>query len=104
MNKHERRNACRRFNSIFVFSFLVLVLFNILQPKEEYSQLENRYLQKFPELSANSVLSGQYMKDMEAYVSDHFAFRNFFVVFKSKMEYLMGKKRTTAFMYVKTAI
>lgn len=92
MNKHERRNACRRFNSIFVFSFLVLVLFNILQPKEEYSQLENRYLQKFPELSANSILSGQYMKDMEAYVSDHFAFRNFFVVFKSKMEYLMGKK------------
>ena len=92
MNKHERRNACRRFNSIFVFSFLVPLLFNILQPVLEYSELENRYLQKMPDFSVKSVLSGQYMKDMENYVNDHFAFRNFFVIFKSKMEYLMGKK------------
>lgn len=92
MNKHERRNACRRFNSIFVFSFLILILFNLFQPVEEYSELENRYLQKLPSFSVKSVLSGEYMEDVENYVNDHFFSRNFFVTFKSKMEYLMGKK------------
>lgn len=92
MDKHERRNACRRFNSIFVFSFIVLVLLNFLQPVKEYSELENRYLQKMPELSVKNVVSGQYMKEMENYVNDHFFARNFFVSFKSKIEYLIGKK------------
>ena len=92
MNKHDRRNACRRFNYIFVFSFITLIMFNLLQPVEEYSELENRYLQKFPEFSVKSFMNGQYMSDMENYINDHFVSRNFFVTFKSKMEYLTGKK------------
>ena len=92
MNKHDRRNACRRFNYIFVFSFIVLIMFNLLQPVKEYSELENRYLQKFPAFSIKSVVNGQYMKDVESYINDHFVSRNFLVTFKSKMEYLTGKK------------
>ena len=92
MNKHDRRNACRRFNNIFVFTFFILILFNLFQPVEEYSELENRYLQKFPSFSVKSVVSGQYMQDIETYVNDHFFSRNFFVKFKSKIEYLTGKK------------
>lgn len=92
VNKHERRNACRRFNSIFIFGFLVLVLLNILQPKEDYSELENRSLQTLPTLSVNSVLSGRYGEEMKRYASDRFVFRNFFVTLKSKMEFFVGKK------------
>lgn len=92
MNKHDKRNACRRFNYIFVFSVLVLMMFNFLQPVKKYSELENRYLQTFPEFSVKSILNGQYMADVESYVNDHFVSRNFFVTFKSKLEYLMGKK------------
>lgn len=95
MRKHEKRNACRRFNSIFAFGFLVLMLFNILQPREEYSDLENRYLQEKPEITAARFLSGQYMEEVETYLSDHFAFRNFFVKFKAGTEYLSGKKENS---------
>lgn len=92
MNKHDKRNACRRFNYIFVFSFIVLIMFNLLQPVKEYSALENRYLQTFPSFSVKSLLNGQYMTDIENYINDHFVSRNFFVTTKSKIEYLMGKK------------
>jgi len=92
MNKHEKRNACRRFNSFFVFGFLVLILFNLLKPVNTYSELENRYLNQMPEFNIRNVLNGQYMEDIEGYVNDHFTARNFFVKFKSKVEYLIGKK------------
>lgn len=91
-NKHERRNACRRFNSVFVFGFLVLVLFNFLKPSKEYSETGNRQLKEMPDVSVKSVLNGDCMKDMEEYADERFAFRNFFIVFKSKIEYLAGKK------------
>ncbi len=92
MNKFEKRDSCRRFNSIFVFAFIILISLNLFQPVKEYSELENRYLQKFPSFSIKSVLNGQYMQDVENYVNDHFFSRNFFVTFKSKIEYITGKK------------
>lgn len=92
MDKNNKRSLCRRYNSIFVFSFLVLMLLHILQPVKEYSEIENRYLQKFPEFSVKSLLSGEYMSDVESYLNDHFFGRNFFVSLKSKIEYLTGKK------------
>ncbi len=92
MNKKNRRSLCRRYNSIFIFSFLVLMLFHILQPVQEYSEIENRYLQKFPEISVKSIFSGEYMSDVENFLNDHFFGRNFFVSLKSKIEYLTGKK------------
>lgn len=91
MNKHDKRNACRRFNSIVVFGFLILIMFIILQPMKEYSELENRYLQSMPKMTISSVFSGEYMQDVEKYVSDHFVFRDFFVILKSRLEYLAGK-------------
>ncbi len=92
MDKHEKRKISRRFNSFFVFGFLVLVLFNFLKPQETYSELENRYLNAFPAINLKSIANGQYMEDVESYLNDHFTARNFFVMFKSKIEYLMGRK------------
>lgn len=92
MNKHERRDACRRFNSMFIFGFLVIMLLHFLRPVALFSELENRYLQKMPQISIEGILDGTYMQDLESYVTDRFVFRKPLLVMKSKLEYLMGKK------------
>lgn len=92
MNKHERRDACRRFNSMFIFGFLVIMLLHFLRPVASFSELENRYLQNMPQISIEGILDGTYMQNLESYVTDRFVFRKPLLVMKSKLEYLMGKK------------
>jgi len=92
LNKHERRNACRRFNSTFIFGFLVIMLLHFLRPVASFSELENRYLKNMPHISIKSVLYGTYMQDLESYVTDRFVFRKPLLMMKSKLEYLTGKK------------
>ncbi len=69
----------------------VLVL-SLLLPKREFSPLENRYLQKPPQLSARALDSGEFMDDAEKYVSDHIAGRDLWVALKAWSERLSGKK------------
>ena len=92
MNKHEKRNACRRFNSIIVFVFIAFILFNILRPLEDFSTLENRYLKKISKPTVSEVLSGEFSGDIEEYTNDRFFARNFLLKLKSKFEYALGKK------------
>ena len=69
-----------------------IFLVSLLLPKKEFSQLENRYLQKPPELSLESLTDGQFMEDAEDYVSDHIAGRDFWVAAKAWSERLSGKR------------
>ena len=41
-----------------------------------FSENENRYLEQRPELSAEAVVSGEYMKAAEKYISDQFPARD----------------------------
>jgi len=90
--KYIKRNACRRFNNACAVCILLVFLFNMLSPVAEYSELENRYLQKFPKITLSGVFDGSFMEDMENYLNDHFIGRNVFVRLKAGCEYLMGKK------------
>lgn len=65
---------------------------SLLLPKEEFSQLENRYLQKPPRLTLQTLKSGEFMEDAEDYVSDHIVGRDFWVALKSWSERLSGKQ------------
>lgn len=65
--------------------FLLSGLFFLL-PHERFSELENRYLQRSPELTLENVLAGNYAKDVETYVTDHFPFRNTWLSVKSVSE------------------
>lgn len=55
---------------LIVLVGLVFVLSFRINP--EISELENRRLAAWPTLSAESLLNGQYARDIETYVSDHF--------------------------------
>lgn len=68
-----------------------ICLLTLMLPKRSFSPLENRYLKKLPNLTAESVLNGSFMEDAEDYVSDHIAGRNGWVVLKAWSERLSGK-------------
>lgn len=50
---------------LFSGVLLVLMAATILLPKNRYSYYENRNLSTFPEITAESVLSGQVFDDLE---------------------------------------
>ena len=69
--------------SLIIVYLCLLSLFTLgaaellLTDKEERASLtENRMLQGFPQLSAQSVLSGSFMEDFEAFLSDGFFARD----------------------------
>jgi len=91
-DKYIKRNACRRFNNICSVCVLLIFILNILSPTIAYSELENRYLQKFPKITISGIFDGSVMEDIENYLNDHFIGRNIFVKLKAGCEYLTGKK------------
>ncbi len=60
------------------FVFLMTVMF-IVTPKSDYSSLEKRYLEDFPEAKLKSVADGSFEKGFEDYLADHFPLRNMWV-------------------------
>lgn len=64
----------------------------LLSPKKDFSENENRYLTKFPTLSAKNVLNGTYTESLNDWLADHFPERDFFVGLKSQTEILIGRK------------
>ena len=75
--------------TVFIGGVLVI---SALLPKEEFSEMENRFLQKPPELSIETVKNGKFMENSEKYVSDHIAGRDLWVAAKAWGERLSGKQ------------
>lgn len=81
---------------ITVIAILVMLLaisvVVIVMPKKNFSENENRYLKSFPEFSMKSFFSGDYMDDLEDYLTDHFAFRDFWVSVDTEKNLILGEK------------
>lgn len=67
--------------AMFLIIASVLCLFH---KQEKYSVSERRILQQFPTVSAQALLSGEFMEDFESYASDQFPFRDSFRTLKAK--------------------
>ncbi len=81
--------------TIFVFligSFIVSfgILFLCL-PKEEFSEQENRYFEKFPELTWDHLLDGGYTESLKNYLSDHFPWRHMWMNVKTMSQRISGQ-------------
>ena len=59
----------------FVLALFTLLAFTIFGEAEEYSYFENRRLAEMPDMSTETVLSGEYFSDIEQYLADHAAAR-----------------------------
>ena len=61
---------------IFIYGMALWFLFS---PKTDYSSSEKRYLQKFPEVTAEKLLSGDFGSEFETFFADQFPQRNTWV-------------------------
>ncbi|GKU80457.1 DHHW family protein [Paenibacillus sp. L3-i20] len=81
---------------LYVWGFVsilgIMSLAFFIMPKETFSEMENRTLQKTPELTWDRVVSNEFAKDTESFISDHFPFRTEWVATKSMLEQLRLQK------------
>ena len=75
---------------IFLLFITAMMVLFIVLPKKEYSSSEKRYLQQAPAFSFQSLMSGEFGKDFEKFLSDQTAGRNFWVGFASYYNYFIG--------------
>ncbi|NLM52746.1 MAG: hypothetical protein GX197_08025, partial [Firmicutes bacterium] len=64
----------------------------VLLPERDFSPLENRMLQTKPVPAPADLLSGNFTATFDQYVADQFAWRDWWVSLKVKIELLMQKK------------
>ena len=66
------KRYARFLTAVFCLFLGGLMVWQMLLPDRERSDVENRTLQQRPALTLSSVLDGSYMEDVEAYVQDQF--------------------------------
>lgn len=64
----------------------------LIMDKEEFSEGENRYLQKFPAFTWENLKEGKFTEDMQSYLADHFPLRDMFMGLKAETEIALGKR------------
>ena len=79
---------------ILVFCAVILSLGAAvwLTPDREFSENENRYLQKLPVPNADTVQSGDFGDEVEDYFSDQFWLRDRWTALRSRVKMLLGNK------------
>ena len=68
------------------------MVWQLLLPDRERSDVENRTLQQRPVLTLSGVLDGSFMEDVESYVQDQFPLRDQWTGLKAWAEQLIGKR------------
>lgn len=72
---------------------VILLIAFIISPKKEFSENENRYLQDFPELNSETLLSGDFTGGLGTYIEDHFPLRDGFMGLNGIFSvYALGQK------------
>lgn len=83
-------------NKIFVIFFALLLslltISNIVAPKKEFSDNENRVLKQFPDFSWEALKDGSFTADFAEYLADQFILRDMWVSIKSFGEQALLKK------------
>lgn len=91
MNKHTNIYNITMALMLLIFIFCMSISY-ILFSDREFSESENRVLNKKPHFSLEEVISGQFTTNFEKYVSDQVALRDLWINIKSSAERLIGKK------------
>ena len=76
-----------------VLAFLLGVcVWMVVDEDREFSEQENRNLSQFPEVSSETVFSGEFMSDFETYLADQFPARDWCIRVKTEVLRLSGQK------------
>ena len=93
MNNRRRKGQIESLiGKIFILSFFLILIVNLIVPTKEKSEEENRLLEKKPKAPVSSIISGNYMEQWEKYASDQFFGRNFWRKIKVNADKIAGAK------------
>ncbi|MGL4991251.1 MAG: DHHW family protein [Sarcina sp.] len=86
---------------IYSFFAVITILFflDIGLKNSEFSDIENRFLQKKPDFNIDDMLNGKYFSNYDKYINDHFIFRDKFINLKSIIEKIQFKKENNGIIY-----
>lgn len=76
--------------AIFALVCICMLAGYIVLPQKDFSDMENRFLQKRPELTAASCADGSFMETFETYTNEQIPLRNVFVKCKAVFVWLTG--------------
>lgn len=85
----------------FLFIILAISSWNIFSPDQKFSEEENRVLTEKPTFSLKGMLTGEFMKEYETYLSDQFAGKIGWTTLKAKAEQWQGKRETNGVFLAK---
>ena len=87
---------------ILVFCLLIggASLWLIVKPDNEISEWERRKLQQFPEITAEKVMDGTFMKEFVSYMTDQFPLRNEFRRLKANVLFNVYRQKDNGGIYV----
>ncbi len=83
-----------------VLVWAALVLFCWLRAPDDISESERRKLAQMPELSAGTLLSGDFMEDFESYTLDQFPLRDSFRTLKAVTAYYVFGQKDNNGIYI----
>lgn len=90
------KNRIEQWITVIAFcAFLgIMMVLYLFLPKQEFSELEKRYLEGKPELTMDALTSGEFGADVDLYMADHIPGRDFFVGLNSYVELYTGRQVT----------
>ncbi|MGN1305191.1 MAG: DHHW family protein [Oscillospiraceae bacterium] len=86
---------------VFFGFFVIFAVITIFKPKETFSDLENKALERQPKLSAKTWFDRSYTNKLEKYIADHFSGRVGWLELKSGIETAVGKKEISGIYILK---
>ncbi|WP_286924078.1 MULTISPECIES: DHHW family protein [Lysinibacillus] len=91
MNQYEKiyKYTMASLLSLFIGGMFSI---NLLTPNKSFSDSENRNLEPLPTFSIQNLLDKKFTSHYETYMSDQFAFRDFWIGMKSDIDRTIGKK------------
>lgn len=101
----DNRNKIGKYIPAVVFLIFIygMALWFIFSPKPDYSSSEKRYLQKFPEVTAEKLLSGEFGSEFETFFADRFPQRNTWVGLNAYTALAEGNNGASGVYNCKTA-
>lgn len=84
---------------LFIGSLTVMGVFTFVNSGKTYSENEKRMLTELPKFSWESIVSGEYQKELESYAADHIPGRDFFVGVDAYFSKLLGKNTLSDIYY-----
>lgn len=92
-DRKKRRGRIEGFaGKIFILCLLAVTIINFIIPDRKWSDNEERELATMPEISPESIMNGEFMDKINAYMTDQFAGRDVLRQFRIALDCLGGSR------------